>query len=315
MAYDRRRSRPAPGTAMRSALTAPPLRLVAALAVFLAMAWPGRSDGQAGPSPAYQGPPPLYVGLGATDARWEVKLATRLGLPDGALRVGEGGNHGTRLRLAKDLGLDVSEAVEASLAFRFTQRDAVRVTGLYYFLDNSATFREAIRYNDETFGPAHMHIHGNADFYRLSLAYERLLLNGYGMFLTGSAGLTYVHLQPKLSSRGRGSREDFSRHELPVPIAGLRIEIPLGERFAARASLAGGGLPAVDSLRKENGTVHNTQIHVDGEIAVTYALARNVALEAGYNYFYFFQHQTSSKEDNLFELSDSGFRFGLSFAF
>jgi hypothetical protein len=298
---------------MRSALTTPPLRLVAALAVFLAMGWPGRSEGQAGPSPAYQGPPPLYVGLGATDARWELKLNTRLGLPDGALRVGEGGNHGTRLRLVRDLGLDVSEAAEASLAFRFTPRDAVRVTGLYYLLDNSATFREAIRYNDDRFGPGH--VRANADFYRLSLAYERLLLNGYGMFLTGSGGLTYVHLEPKLSSRGHSSREDFYRHELPVPIAGVRIEIPMGERFAARASLAGGGLPAVDSLRKEGGTVHLTQIHVDGEIAVTYALARNVALEAGYNYFYFFQHQTSSKEDNLFELSDSGFRFGLSFAF
>ena len=135
------------------------------------------------------------------------------------------------------------------------------------------------------------------------------------MFLTGTAGLTYVHLEPKLSSRGRGSREDFYRDELPVPIAGLRIEIPLGERFAARASLAGGGIPAVDSLRKEGGTVHLSQIHVDGGLAVTYALARNVLLEAGYNYTYFFQHETSSKEDNLFELSDSGVRLGLSFAF
>lgn len=298
---------------MRSPLTALPLRLVAALAVLLAMACPGRSEGQAGAPPAAPRPAPLYVGLGPTDARWEVTLDTRLGLPDGSLRVGEGGNHGTRLRLADDLGLDVSEAVEASLAFRFTPRDAVRVTGLYYVLDNSATFREPIRYNDDTFGPGH--IHANADFYRLSLAYERLLLDGYGMFLTGTAGLTYVHLEPKLSSRGHSSREDFYRHELPVPIAGLRIEIPMGERFVARASLAGGGIPAVDSLRNEGGTVHLTQIHVDGGLAVTYALARNVLLEAGYNYTYFFQHQTSAREDNLFELSDSGFRFGLSFAY
>jgi len=298
---------------MRSLLTASPLRLVAALAVFLALAWPGRSEGQASPPPTAAGRAPLFVGFGPTDARLEVTLDTRLGFPDGSLRVGEGGNHGTRLRLADDLGLDVSEAVEASLAFHLTPRDAVRVTGLYYFLDNSATFREAIRYNDDTFGPGH--IHANADFYRLSLAYERLLLDGYGMFLTGTAGLTYVHLEPKLSSRGRGSREDFYRDELPVPIAGLRIEIPMGERFAARASLAGGGIPAVDSLRKEGGTVHLSQIHVDGGLAVTYALARNALLEAGYNYTYFFQHETSSKEDNLFELSDSGFRLGLSFAY
>jgi opacity protein-like surface antigen len=72
----------------------------------------------------------------------------------------------------------------------------------------------------------------------------------------------------------------------------------------------------VDSLRKEDGrTVHLTQIHVDGGLSVTYAITRNVLLEAGYNYTYFFQHETSREDDNAFELSDNGFRFGLSVAF
>jgi len=273
--------------------------------MFLAMSWPARSEGQGAP---------LYVGMGSTDARFEATLDARIGFPEGSLRVGENGTHGTRLNLRKDLSMDFSEALEASLAFHFTPRDAVRATGLYYFLEGSQFARQGILYDGDTFGQGR--VRANADFYRLSLDYERLLLNGYGMFLTGTAGLTYVHLDPKLSGQGRHSRENFYRHELPVPIAGIRIDIPMGDRFAARASVGGGGLPAVDSLRKEDGrTVHLTQIHVDGGLAVTYAVTRNVLLEAGYRYTYFFQHETSRETDNAFELSDNGFRFGLSVAF
>src|SRR5438552_18267268 len=101
------------GTAIRSLLTAPPLRLVAALAVFLALAWPGRSEAQASPPPAAPGRAPLFVGLGSTDARLEVTLDTRLGFPDGFPRVGEGGNHGTRFRPADNPGRYVYDALHA----------------------------------------------------------------------------------------------------------------------------------------------------------------------------------------------------------
>src|SRR2546425_10395498 len=60
------------------------------------------------------------------DSRWEVSLDGRLGVPSGYLRVGEAPLRGTRLRLHQDLGIDVSEALEASLAFHLTPRDALR---------------------------------------------------------------------------------------------------------------------------------------------------------------------------------------------
>src|SRR5438876_4578197 len=46
-------------------------------------------------------------------------------------------------------GMDVSEAVEASLAFRLTPRDAVRATYLYYFLEGGARFDQTISYDGD----------------------------------------------------------------------------------------------------------------------------------------------------------------------
>src|SRR2546428_6122893 len=137
------------------------------------------------------------------DSRWEVSLDGRLGVPNGYLRVGEAPLRGTRLRLRQDLGMNVSEAVEASLAFRLTPRDALRATYLYYFLEGGARLDQTASFNGEGFGPGH--VHTNADFYRVSLDYERLLMSDYGAFLTGSIGLSYVHLDPKLSGQGHSN--------------------------------------------------------------------------------------------------------------
>src|SRR5207249_2357792 len=77
--------------------------------------------------------------------RREVSLEGRVGFPTGYIRVSETVTHGTRLRLS-DLGLDVSEAVEAGVAFWLTPRDAVRATYLYYVLRGSTTLDRAILY-------------------------------------------------------------------------------------------------------------------------------------------------------------------------
>jgi len=83
------------------------------------------------PAPgAAQAPTILQQSATAPAPRWEVSLEGRVGFPTGYIRVGERETHGTRLRLS-DLGLDVSEAVEAGVAFWLTPRDAVRATYLY----------------------------------------------------------------------------------------------------------------------------------------------------------------------------------------
>jgi len=248
-------------------------------------------------------------------SRVEFSLGTYIGRPGGYVRVGENGNRGSRLRLNDDLNIGLSEAADVSVAFHFTPRDAVRATFLYYFLRGRGFIdRESVTYNGEEFKvPGHVSI--DADFYRIGLAYERTA-SVPGGFLTGIIGLTYVHLDPKLSGQGHGNSEDFSRQELPVPIVGLRVDIPMGNGFAARASIGGGGLPRVNSGRKEGGsTVYLEQVHGDATMALTYAITKNFVFDIGPRWTYFFQREKSHKEDNAFELVDYGVRAGVTLKF
>src|SRR6266566_268744 len=199
-----------------------------------------------------------------------------------------------QVRPEESLTRPADSGLEVSLATR------LGIPSGYARVDPTASF------NGDGFGPGHVHI--NADFYRVSLDYERLLMSDYGAFLTGSIGLTYVHLDPKLSWQGHRSHEDFYRQELPVPIVGVRFDIPMGPRFAARATVGGGGLPRVDSGRKEGGTVYLQQIHADAGISVVYAITRALQLDVGYHLTYFYQHEKSHEDDNAFELYDNGLR-------
>ncbi len=96
-----------------------------------------------------QTPDPAPVGMNtALSGPWEFTFDGRIGVPTGRLKVGEfptgpfkaggGGTPGTSLRL-RDLGIDVSGALEASVAFHLISRDAVRASYLYYFLRGSTT--------------------------------------------------------------------------------------------------------------------------------------------------------------------------------
>ena len=245
--------------------------------------------------------------------RWEFTLDSRIGAPSGRLKVGEfpatggtaGGEPGTRLRLSA-AGIHVSEVLEGSVAFHLTSRDAIRAGYLYSFLRGDSTPGQSVVYNGEEFKPGHLHT--NADFSRLSLAYERALLSSVGRRVVGSLGLTYVYFNPTLSGHGRSNSEDFYLQELPVPIAGLRLDQALGGHWLARLAVAGGGLPRVDSLRQEGGTVHLRQSHADTDAGLVYRWRAGVELELGYHFTYFLQHERSREDDNLFELTDSGAR-------
>ena len=275
------------------------------LALVLTTCLPARSDAQ--PATTAQESP-------VTPApRWEVSLEGRVGLPTGYIRVSETVTHGTRLRLS-DLGLDVSETVEAGVAFWLTPRDAVRATYLYYVLRGSTTLDRAILYDGREYSPGH--VDTNADFWRASLAYDRVLASvlDHGR-LIGSAGLTYVHFNPGLTQHGKTKAEDFYLQEMPVPIVGLRFDYPVTQRLGLRASVAGGLLPKVDSLRTEGGTVYTWQSHADAGLAVTYALTPRLGVEAGYQYTYFHQHEKSHEDNNVFELIDHGLRARLTLRF
>ena len=253
---------------------------------------------------------------------WEFTFDGRIGVPSGRLKVGEfptgpfkaggGGTPGTSLRL-RDLGIDVSGALEASVAFHLTARDAVRASYLYYFLRGGTTVDgPSVVFNGSEFaaGP----LDTNADFYRASLAYERTLLSQpSGERLIGSVGLTYVNVNPTLTgnvagqsageSSGSSNSEDFYRQELPVPILGLHWDHPLSSHLLLRASVEGGGHPRVNSLRKEGGTVYLQQSHADASLGLAYVFGPHAQLEAGYHFTYFFQHEKSHEDNNVFELT------------
>jgi hypothetical protein len=296
-------------------ITASPLHLAAVFTLLMTVVWPAQSDAQSRPvAPTTSSPPSgSETAIATPDPRWEVSLDGRIGWPRGYVKVGENDLHGTKLRLHEDLGIDLSGVLEAGAAFHFTPRDALRGTLLYYFLDGSASFQQPIAYNGETFGPGR--VDTNTDFFRISLDYERQLLNRSDLILTGTVGLTYVHLDVTLSGQGHSSPEEFSRQELPVPILGLRADFPAGDHFGVRTSIDGGGLPPVNSLRKEGGTIYLSQAHADAGLSVTYRITRALEAEAGYRFTYFFQHEKSHEDDNTFELIDNGFRVGLSLRF
>jgi hypothetical protein len=266
---------------------------------------------------------------------WEFTFDGRIGVPTGRLRVGEfptgssvgPAQPGTLFRL-HDLGIDVSGTLEGSVGFHFTARDAVRASYLYYFLRGSSTQDRAVVFNGQEFTAGSLDT--NADFYRVSLAYERTLFSRpSGEQLIGSVGLTYVNLNPTLTggsppaaasgpsgeAHGPSNSEDFYRQELPVPILGLRWDHPVGQHWLLWASVSGGGLPRVDSLRKEGGTVYLQQSDADAGIGLAYVIGPHGQLEAGYHFTYFFQHETSHEDNNLFELIDNGaqVRFTLRF--
>ena len=275
------------------------------LALVLTTCLPARSAAQA--------PMLLQQSATAPAPRWEVSLEGRVGFPTGYIRVSETVTHGSRLRLS-DLGLDVSEAVEVGLGFWLTPRDAVRATYLYYFLRGSTTLDRSIAYDGQEYTAGA--VDTNFDFSRISLAYERLLTTvlDHGR-LIGSAGLTYVLLNAGLTQHGKTKAEDFYLQEMPVPILGLRFDYPLTRRLGLRASVAGGLLPKVDSLRTEGGTVYTWQSHADAGLAVTYAVTPRLGVEAGYQYTYFHQHEKSHEDNNVFELIDHGLRARLTLRF
>jgi len=257
-------------------------------------------------------PPPI--------GRWEFTIGGRVGAPIGHLQVGEfhggqgtvGAAPGTRLSL-NTLGIHVSETIEAGVAFHFTDNDAVRFSGLYYFLRGDSTPTHSVVYNGEEFKPGALH--ANADFARLDLAYERTLLRSPADVLIGSIGLAYVYFNPTLTGHGSSNSEDFYLQELPVPIAGLRWTHGLGERWLLRLGVSGGGLPKVDSGRKEGGTVFLQQAHADADAGLVYRWRGGAELEFGYHVTYFFQYEKSHEDINDFELSDNGVRVKFSMRF
>src|SRR2546422_9446427 len=100
------------------------LRLLAtaALVLVLGVTWPTVSEGQLRPEESLTRP---------ADSGLEVSLATRLGIPSGYVRVGEGPLRGARMRLRDELGIYAAEALESSVGRHASPAGPRRATHLY----------------------------------------------------------------------------------------------------------------------------------------------------------------------------------------
>ena len=92
------------------------------LVVVLATAWPTSSQAQARTPEVTVSQAPSESDPNPFDSRWDFSLGARLGRPSGYIRAGENGGRGNRLLLDEDLGVRVSEAVEAGVAFHFSHQ-------------------------------------------------------------------------------------------------------------------------------------------------------------------------------------------------
>ncbi len=69
--------------------------------------------------------------------------------------------------MSREPGRGLSGAIESSVSFSFTPRDAARVGFVYYFLRGSSTHSGPVEFNAAVFRPGSLDT--NADFYHLSL--------------------------------------------------------------------------------------------------------------------------------------------------
>ena len=246
---------------------------------------------------------------------WEIAVGTQVGAPAGFVKVGEHDRSGDALHFHRDLGVDTFEVVDANAAYHLTPADTFRVRFDYTFLYGGTTLDEDTAFNGATLAGG-THLDTRPVFTRLSGFYDHQLIAAEnGLRVAAGVGLTYVYLHFKLhgtlaaNTLGKETQEDFYAQELPVPLGVIRAEYPLTDRLLAFGWADGGALPRVDSLRTEGGQVTETQGHADVFLGLRYAVTPALAVDGGYTFTYFAQHQTSGEDNN--EILFLGHGFGL----
>jgi len=253
-------------------------------------------------------------------ALWTVSLDGSFGAPSGHVQVRENAIEGTRLDLRRDLGVTTSESLALGVARRAGAGEvSLRFEAL--FLYGSATLGQDVFFNGATLQGG-TELETRPEFFRASAFYERPLarLPG-GASLRGRAGMTFVFLNFKFhgtlspTTKATETEEGFLRQELPVPMLGLAVEAPLAGPLSFTASLDGGWLPLVNSLRTEGGVVKLKQSHADLFVGVRGALSRSLAYTAGYRFSYFAQREISREDDNAVRVTSHSLALSLAAGF
>lgn len=250
---------------------------------------------------------------------WEIALGTDIGATAGFVKVGEHDQPGTLLHLHGDLGIDEFATLRAGAAYHLTPHDTFYARFDYTFLYGGTTLDHDVDFNGATLAGG-THLDTRPFFARGVGFYEHEIFwleNGFRFW--AGVGLTYTYLHFILhgtlapTTRGSETKEDFYAQELPVPLGLLHVEYPVTDRLTAVGWADGGFLPRVDSLRTEGGQVTLSQGNADTFLGLRYLVTDAFAVDGGYSFTYFQQHEKSGEDNN--EILFLGNGVGLSFAY
>ena len=256
-------------------------------------------------------------------APWTLTAGYELARPTGWVQVRENAIAGTRLSLARDLGVHVASTVQMTLTVP-AGAGAVGVSVAGTALRGSTVLGQSVYFNGSTLqGGTVLNTRTEAgDFLRVVVDYERRLARvGAGGELVGRAGLDATLLNFRLQGTlapttvGHETKEDFVTQELPAPFIGAELHLPLSGRVELRVGAGGGGLPWISSLRYEGGLVRLWQRRLDGNAGLDVALASRLRAGAALHYTSFAQHERSGEDGNQFSMASTAVALHLAWGF
>ena len=250
------------------------------------------------------------------DWRWSASIETAR--PTGWVQVRENAIEGTRLSFADDLHVQHRNGIRLDATKTASERSEWRLSAATYTFDGTTVLSSPIFFNGATIAPGTLR---TATHYTHFLEFDgsyrrRFLAFGRGGGLWGSVGGTFMLLNFTLhgtvapGSAGSETTEAFYVQELPVPVLGLHLDYPVGRHWSVISSGTIGGLPRVNSLRREGGEVRLKQ--TNDALSFGGAVHRGhweLSLSAfGRHYA---QDEQSLEDSNVIHLRDRGLAIGI----
>ena len=250
--------------------------------------------------------------------RWQISLAH--GQPSGFTQVRENNVPGTSLSLGPALGIGHVQRVRL-YAMDSIGRGGTLVLKLDFARLHGVTILPIPVYFNGVELAADQPLITSAswlDNWQFTALYRQPFFStADGLRLDGEIGLTFVGLTYSLQGHpagaanppeASGSRtvEDFITQELPVPQLGLDVRYPLSESWGIDASVLGGHLPSVYSLRNEGGRVYVTQTNQEAQLGLTYRWGNGVQFGFGWYDRYYMQNEQSAEDGNYIQMMEHG---------
>ena len=245
--------------------------------------------------------------------RWRFAAGADAGAPSGWVQVRENATAGTRLRFGPDLGVRRMFDYSLGVGRRLGARTWADLTITSTSLDGRTTLPRDVIFNGATLerGTALRTAVGFPRFMTLTgTVSRRVLALGKGR-LDVRGGITFVALSFQLhgtlapGSALHETSEDFVTQELPIPLAGVSIELPVAARLRVFADADGSYLPRVNSLRREGGEVTLRQSGASLIAGLRGDVARTMRIDLGYRASVLAQHEASREDGNDIVLRSS----------